>query len=158
MKRLMILCFLFSFIRNEIVNEKSINQTNVQSVQHQQIKNEMYHDVMVRFISPYVYEALNSHYQSKDSLTETLNTSPSLIRIVRIKRVGNFNNFEFMITIEATGFVGGNVPVMDAQITFRVKGPISGSGENSVFFEGFKQLKTYELPLKWKHIIKKPLE
>lgn len=158
MKRLLILCFIFSFIKNEIVNANSINQTIAPSIQQESISNDMYHDVTVRFISPYVYEAINSHYQSKDSLTRTLNTSPSLIRIVKIKRVGNFNNFEFIITVEATGFVEVNVPVVDAQITFKVKGPVLGSGENSVFFEGFKQLKTYELPQKWKHIIKKPLE
>jgi hypothetical protein len=158
MPRFIILCFLFSLLNNEVIYANNTIQTNAQFVQNQSIKNEVYHDVMVRFISPYVYEAVNSHYQSKDSLTQNLSTAPSLIRITNVERVDKIDNFEFMLTVEATGFVEGNIPVVDGQITFRVKGPVSGLGENSVFFEGYKQLKTYELPLKLKHIIKKPLE
>ena len=149
----------FSFLlNNEAVYVNNAIHNNTQFVQYQPINNEDYHDSTVRFISPFVYEAINSHYQSEDSLTQNLNTAPSLIRIEKVERVGNIDNFEFLITVVATGFVGKNTPVVDGQITFRVNGPMSGSGENSVYFEGFKQLKTYELPQKWKHIIKKPLE
>ena len=158
MKKFVMLCFLFAFFNNHSVFANNINQANVKILQHERSKNEVFHDVTVRFISPYVHEAINSHYQSEDSLTRNLNTSPSLIRIVKVERFGNIDNYEFMITVEATGFAGENIPVVDVQITFRVKGPISGSGENSVYFEGFKQLKTYDLPQQWKHIIKKPLK
>jgi hypothetical protein len=156
MMRFLILGFLFSLLNNEAVQVNNSIHNNAQFVQYQPI-NEEYHDVTVRFISPFVYEAINSHYQSEDSLTQNLNTAPSLIRIENVERVGNIDNFEFLITVVATGFVGKNIPVVDGQITFRVNGPVSGSGENNVFFEGFKQLKTYELPREWKHIIKKPL-
>ncbi len=158
MKRFLILGFLFSLLNNEAVYATNVIQSNSQLVEYQPLKNEGYHDLTVRFISPFVYEAINSHYQSEDSLTQNLNTAPSSIRIKSVERVGNIDNFEFLITVVATGFVGKNIPVVDGQLTFRVNGPVSGSGENSVFFEGFKQLKTYELPQKWKHIIKKPLE
>lgn len=80
------------------------------------------------------------------------------MRIVEVERVGDAVNFEFMITVKVTSFVGKNVPVADGQLTFRLKGPVSGAGENSVFFVEYKQLKTYELPQEWKHIIKKPLK
>ena len=155
-KRFLIWGFLISLLNNGTVYVNNTIHNNAHFVQYQPIIEE-YHDVTVRFISPFVHEAINSHYQSEDYLTQNLNTAPSLIRIEKVERVGNIDNFEFLITVVATGFVGKDIPVVDGQITFRVKGPVSGEGENSVFFEGFKQLKTYELPQKWKHIIKKPL-
>lgn len=158
MKKFLIFCILFFFLFKGFAYENNAIQTNAQSVEVQPIKNDLYHDLTVRFISPYVHEAVNSHYQVTDSLTQNLNTAPSLMRIVEVKRVGEAVNFEFMITVEATSFVGKNVPVADGLLTFRLKGPVSGAGENSVFFLGYKQLKTYELPQEWKHIIKKPLE
>jgi Protein of unknown function (DUF3888) len=158
MKKFLILFFVCFCLNNEMVYANNISQTNDEFTQNQLIKNEVYHDLTVRFISPFVHVAINSHYGSKKSLAQDLNTSPSLIRIVNVEKVGKTNNFEFILTIQATGFVGDNIPVVDGQITFRVMGPLEGEGENSVFFEGFKQLKTYELPLQWKHIVKKPLE
>ncbi|MCZ8535321.1 DUF3888 domain-containing protein [Psychrobacillus psychrodurans] len=158
MKRFLILCILFFFLYKGLAYENNAIHTNAQFVEVQPIKNEIYNELTVRFISPYVHEAVNSHYQAVDSLTQNLNTAPSLMRIVEVKRVGEAVNFEFMITVEATSFVGENVPVADGLLTFGLKGPVSGGGENSVFFLGYKQLKTYVLPQEWKHIIKKPLE
>ena len=157
MKRFLIFCILFFFLYKGFAYENNAIQTNAQFVEVQPMKNDLYNDLTVRFISPYVHEAVNSHYQAADSLTQNLNTAPSLMRIVEVKRVGEAVNFEFMITVEATSFVGKNVPVADGLLTFRLKGPVSGGGENSVFSLGYKQLKTYELPQEWKHIIKKPL-
>lgn len=158
LKKFLILYFIFAFLNTNSVFANNITQAEAKVLQHQPNKNEIFHDAIVRFISPYVHEAINSHYQLEDSLTQNLNTSSSLIRIVKIERVGNIANFEFMITVEATGFVGEEIPVADVQLTFRVNGPISGAGDNSVYFEGFKQLKAYDLPGQWKHIIKKPLK
>ncbi|GIN86264.1 hypothetical protein J6TS2_26500 [Heyndrickxia sporothermodurans] len=154
MKRVLILCILLFFVRKEVTIAYSA-QTNAEN---KLIKNEIYHDVTARFISPYVNEAINSYYEMKASLTQALNTSPSMIRIINIERIGELDHFEFMVTVEATGFVGKIVPVVDARITFKVKGPLSGSGENHIFFVGFQQVKTYKLPPQWKHIIKRPLE
>lgn len=156
MKRFLILCILFFFLYKGLAYENNAIHTNAQFVEVQPIKNEIYNELTVRFISPYVHEAVNSHYQAVDSLTQNLNTAPSLMRIVEVKRVGEAVNF--VITVEATSFVGENVPVADGLLTFGLKGPVSGGGENSVFFLGYKQLKTYVLPQEWKHIIKKPLE
>ena len=156
MKRFLIFCILFFFLYKGFAYENNTIQTN--ALEEQPIKNDLYNDLTVRFISPYVHEAVNSHYQATESLTQKLNTAPSLMRIVEVKRVGEAVNFEFMITVEATSFVGKDVPVADGLLTFRLKGPVSGAGENSVFYLGYKQLKTYELPQEWKHIIKKPLK
>jgi Protein of unknown function (DUF3888) len=158
MKKCLILCFVYFLLNQGMVYANNISQTNDVSAQDQLIKNEVCQDLTVQFISPFVHAAINSHYESKKSLTQKLNTSPSLIRIVRIDKVGKINNFEFLLTVEATGFVGDNIPVVDGQITFRVIGPSGGEGEANVFFESFKQLKIYQLPLQWKHIVKKPLE
>ncbi|WP_075620387.1 DUF3888 domain-containing protein [Paenisporosarcina indica] len=161
MKKFIMFFFFFSFLfftYKEVVYENNTIQTNAQFLEDQPIKNELYSDVTVRFISPYVYEAINSHYESEESLTQYLNTSPPLMRIVKVDRVGHIDNFEFRIIVEVTGFVGEKVPVVDGQITFRLEGPVSGGGANSVFFERYKQLKIYELPQEWKHLIKKPLK
>jgi hypothetical protein len=157
MKKIVMLCILFFFLNNEVGYGENINNKLEHVVRGEQIENKLIQDVTVRFISPYVHEAMGSHYMT-DYLTEMFNTAPSMNRIVRVERVGNVNDFEFMLTVVSTGFVGKNIPVVDGQITFRVKGPLSGGGKNSVYFEGFKQLKTYDLPEQWKYIIKKPLE
>ena len=99
MKRFLVfsISVLFSFLYDTVNYEDNLNQANPQFVVVQAINNELYKDVTVRFISPYVHEAINSYYQFEDSLTQHLNTAPSIMCIVKVDRVGNIDNFDAII-------------------------------------------------------------
>ncbi|TQR15610.1 hypothetical protein [Psychrobacillus soli] len=82
-------------------NENNAIQTNAQFVEVQSIKNDLYHDLTVRFISLYVHEAVNSHYQTADSLIQNLNTAPSLMRIGEVKRAGELRELDLEVGLRS---------------------------------------------------------
>lgn len=148
MRKITIIGFLFFFMLISVGVSSHSNKVNAQLVIRQPNKYHVYHDETVNLLSPYVQEAINSHYQFKDSLSQELYTTPAAMRIVKVKRIGKVENEEYLITIATTGYSEKDrkVPVVDAQITFRVKGPMTGTLEKRVYFEGFKQTKLYKFP------------
>ena len=159
-KRIALLAFLvfnIPFTANAYVYDSSVSS---QSIQH-----NLFHDIIVRFMSPYVYMGMNSHYGTyfqsvhEPYPPEILKTYPQHTYITGIQRIGKYGDFEFLITVRTKGYVDKFVPVVESELTFKVKGPVMGpSSNNEVFFEGAKTLNVYKLPDHFKHIVKKPIE
>lgn len=98
---------------------------------------ELYRDVFMTLLSPYIQEAVNDYYE------ENMGYSPYIALwqpdILSIERPDGYRTFMFVIKLEVTPYLGAHYPVGVDHITIRIS-----SGEVKV--EKFEHIKSYPIP------------
>ena len=115
----------------------------------EQSKEELYHDIFVTVLEPYIQKALNNYYEK--FLTTSPDYSSEYVEVLDIKRPMGYRSFSFIIKIQVKPYVGPHVDIGIDQLTISV-----GSGEGEVKIEKFEHIKSYydELPPNLKGILK----
>lgn len=108
-------------------------------------KEIIYRDVVLSLLIPYIQKEINNYY--KEYLTESPTVAPYSVDIVNVKRV---SGYRIQFEVIAYPYVGPHITVGDDRMI------IETAADGSVEIKSFEQIKSYELPWNWKHIIKKP--
>ncbi|WP_368503471.1 DUF3888 domain-containing protein [Alkalihalophilus sp. As8PL] len=107
-------------------------------------------DLMMLLVLDSVATPINEYYF--DFLKENPVVYPYEIELKQIERMEGFRSFHFVITLEVTPVIGPHIAVGKDVVTLEVS-PVLPKTIKVLTYE---HLETYELPAKWRHVIKKP--
>jgi hypothetical protein len=138
-KTVIILCLMIVF-----VHFPSYAKTN--NNPPEKSTEELYSDIFVSLLMPHIEKEVHEFYSN--SLTEQPMIYPYMIDIVKIKRIGEYRSFDFLLSLRLHLVIGPHITVGEDVIVFRVK------GGGNVELKEYKHIKDYELPNHWKHILK----
>lgn len=117
----------------------------------EQAKEELYQDVFVTLLAPYIQKSLNDYYAK--FLTTSPSYSPENVEVLDITRPLGYRSFSFIIKLQVKPYVGPHVDIGVDRLTVSI-----GSGEGEVKVEKFEHIKSYfdQLPPNLKGILKNP--
>ena len=96
---------------------------------------EIYQDIFVRLLSPYIEGAVENYYGQPFSV------APYSVRVLSVERPNGYRTFEFLITLEVMPYYGPHNSVGVDRITIRVK-------SSKAMVEKFDHIKSYDIPPK----------
>ncbi|MCM3714495.1 DUF3888 domain-containing protein [Alkalihalobacillus oceani] len=144
MKRLILFMTLFLALSILFPNPISAKGSDVTT----DSRELMVHDALMLFLLDPLDKAIGNYYSKM--LLEIPTVYPYDIKMIDTKRVAGFRSFHFTFTLEVEPVIGPHISVGKDRLTFE----ISPLLPEQVKLTKYKHLKTYELPLNWKHLVK----
>lgn len=99
---------------------------------------ELYQDVYVTLLYPYIQKAVDAYY--KPYFKDSPGVAPYMVDVLSIDRPNGYRTFEFIVKLQVMPYFGPHLEVGVDNITFRI-----GAG-NEVQLEKFEHIKSSELP------------
>ena len=112
-----------------------------------QSQQELYQDVFVTLLDPYIQKALDDYYGQLLAISPM--NSPEYVKILNIERPMGYRSFSFIIKLQIEPYVGPHDSIGIDQLTISV-----GAGEGEVKIEKFEHVKSYNLPSNLQELIK----
>ena len=136
------------FTKISVVEASTSSSTENSCETLRQSQQELYQDVYVTLLNPYIKKAIDDYYEPL--LTTSPMYSPESVEILNLERPMGYRSFLFIIELQIEPYVGPHDSIGVDQLTIRV-----GAGENEVKVEKFEHIKSYELPPNLQELIKK---
>lgn len=95
---------------------------------------ELYQDIFVTFLSPYIDKAVEDYYGKPYSV------APYLTEVLSVERPNGYRTFAFRIKLKIRPYIGPHISVGEDNITILVE------YDPKVKVEKFEHIKSYELP------------
>ncbi|TGE37249.1 DUF3888 domain-containing protein [Desulfosporosinus fructosivorans] len=115
----------------------STSSTETASKAPKQSQQELYQDVFVTLLDPYIQKELDDYYGRLLSISPMY--SPEYVEILNVERPMGYRSFSFIIKLQVEPYVGPHESIGIDRLTIRV-----GSGEGEVKVEKHEHIKSYE--------------
>jgi hypothetical protein len=99
---------------------------------------ELYQDIYITLLEPYIQEAVNSYY--KEYFKSAPTVAPYMVDIISIDRPFGYRTFVFVIKVQVMPYFGPHNAVGIDNITLKI------GEENKVQIEKYDHIKSFELP------------
>jgi hypothetical protein len=132
--------FLSLFLVNQLPSKATFVDTTQDS------RELIYQDTIMLLLP--IDESIKNYYSK--ILTTRPGVYPYDVKVTKVQRLGEFRSFRFLYTLEVEPAVGPHVYVGKDRLVFEIASTIP----NLVKLNKFEHLRTYDLPPKWKHILR----
>ena len=108
--------------------------------------DELYQDIYITLLEPYIQEAVNCYY--KEYFKSAPTVAPYMVDIIVIDRPFGYRTFVFVINVQVMPYFGPHNAVGIDNITLKI------GEENKIQIEKYDHIKSFELPSNYQDEIK----